>query len=60
MDLNSLLSEHQIALIRADQHAGAGQSPDRAAISALSERIRRLRGLLGVAHYEPDLAGGAA
>lgn len=56
MDLNTLLFDHQVALIRAGK-TGTASARDRSAIHDLSDRIRALRERLGVCQYTLEPAG---
>lgn len=56
MDLNTLLFNHQVALIRADEVSRAGGEPCGAAIADLAGRINALRGQLGVTQYALEQA----
>ena len=50
MDLNELLSRHQIALIRADEDGAALAAPAHA-VGHYAELLAKLRARLGVANY---------
>jgi len=54
VDLNQLLFDHQVALIRAGELVRTGGKPDRPEIAALYDRVRALRGRLGVWHNQLD------
>lgn len=54
MDLNKLLFDHQVALIRADEARRSGSKPDRSEVATLYQRLRSLRGQLGVSEYQRD------
>ncbi len=50
MDLNELLSRHQIALIRANDY-GAPEAPPANAVGHYADLLSELRANLGVARY---------
>jgi hypothetical protein len=54
MDLNQLLFDHQVALIRADEARRSGGKPNRSEVAKLYQRLRSLRGQLGVWDYQRD------
>jgi len=56
LDLNNLLFNHQVALIRADELSRAGGTPCRSAIADLAGRISALRGQPGVTQFASELA----
>jgi hypothetical protein len=55
LDLNNLLFNHQVALIRADELSRAGGTPCDAAIADLAGRISLLRGQPGVTQFASEL-----
>jgi hypothetical protein len=56
LDLNSLLFNHQVALIRADEVSRAGGTPCATAIADLAGRISLLRGQPGVTQFASELS----
>lgn len=58
VDLNQVLFDHQVALIRADDARKSGRKPNRGEVAALYDRVRSLRSRLGVWHQQRDFGAG--